>query len=58
MKLHELLALGGLIKKKKEDLPPGMYRDKNGILTLTWEAIKNNKDNKAFPEDIFKNIKK
>jgi hypothetical protein len=47
MKLFDLLALG---KLKKEDLPPGVYRDKNGVLTLTWQAIINNKDNQAFPD--------
>lgn len=36
--------------KKKEKLPPGMYRDKDGVLTLTGDAVKDNKDNQAFPE--------
>ena len=53
MKLFDLLALGKLIRKK-ETLPPGVYRDKNGVLTLTWEGIINNKDNQAFPKkEIF-----
>jgi len=34
---------------KQKVLPKGVYRDKNGILTLTWDAIVDNQDNHAFP---------